>query len=90
MPVAVNCCAVPFTMLGVGGVIPMDTNVAAVTVKVTAGEVIPPSAAVMPLVPTAVEAAKPLLPPALLIVATAGEADAQVTELVKFWVVLSV
>ena len=71
-------------MLGVGGVIAIDTNVAGVTVKVTPGEVMAPSAAVMLLVPAVAEVARPLVPPALLIVATAGVADAQTTEVVKF------
>jgi hypothetical protein len=90
MPVAVNCCVVPFTILGAGGVIPIDTSVAAVTVKATAGEVMPLAVAVMLLVPTVAEVARPLVPEALLIVATEGMADAQVTEVVKFWVELSV
>jgi hypothetical protein len=77
-------------MLGVGGVIAIDTSVAPVTVKVTDGEVIPPSAAAMLLVPTVAEVARPSVPEALLIVATEVVADAQVTEVVKFWVELSV
>ena len=62
----------------------------AVTVKATDGEVMPLAVAVMLLVPTVAEVARPLVPEALLIVATAGVADAQVTAVVKFWVELSV
>jgi hypothetical protein len=51
--------------------------------------VMAPLAAVMRLVPAATEVARPLEPAALLIVATEVVADAQVTEVVKFWVELS-
>jgi hypothetical protein len=85
-----NCCIRPRAMLGVGGVIAIDTNVAAVTVKGTDEEVIPPTAAVMLLLPALAEVARPLVPAALLIVATAGVADIQVAEVVKSWVVLLV
>jgi hypothetical protein len=57
VPVAVNCCVVPSAMLGVGGVIAIDTNVAGVTVKVTGAEAMSPTAAVMLLVPAATEVA---------------------------------
>ena len=85
-----NCCVRPRAMLGAGGVIAIDTNVAAVTVKGTDWEVIPTTAAVMLLVPAVAEVASPLDPVALLIVATAGVADTQVAEVVKSWVVLLV
>jgi len=68
----------------------IDSNAAGVTVKVMAAEVMPPIAAVMRLVPGATEVARPLEPAALLVVATEVVADAQVTEAVKFCVVLSV
>jgi hypothetical protein len=77
--VAVNCCVVPSAMLGIGGVIAIDTNVAGDTVKVTSAEVMPPIAAVMLLVAAATEVARPFEPAALLIVATEVVADAQVT-----------
>ena len=76
---AVNCCVVPSAMLGVGGVIAIDTNAAGVTVKVTGADVMPPLAAVMLLVPAATDVARPWEPAALLIVATEVVADAQVT-----------
>jgi len=75
----VNCCVVPSAMLGVGGVTAMETSVAADTVRVIGAEVIPPMAAVMALVPDATEVASPLVPVALLIVATEVVAAAQVT-----------
>ena len=81
---AVNCCVVPSAMLGVGGVIAMDTKLGGVTVKVTGAEVMAPMAAVMRVVPAATEVARPFEPAALLIVATEVVADAQVTEVVTF------
>ena len=66
-------------MFGVGGVTEMETSVAADTVRVIAGEVMPPRAAVMPLVPVATEVARPWLPAALLTVAAAVVAETQVT-----------
>ena len=44
---AVKDSLMPSATLGADGVIAIDTNVAAVTVKVTAGEVTLPSAAVI-------------------------------------------
>ena len=79
---------VPRGILGWIDVTVIDTNAAGVTVNVTAGEVMPLIAAVMLLVPIVAEVARPLEPAALLIVATAGVADAQVTDVVKFWVEL--
>ena len=86
---AVNCCVVPRAMLGVGGVTAIETSMAADTVRVIDGEVMPPNAAVIALVPVATEVAIPLEPVALLIVATDVVADAQVTWVLKSWVELS-
>jgi hypothetical protein len=72
-------------MAGVAGVTAIDTSVAAVTVNTSAGEVTRPSEAVMLLVPVATPVAKP----PLVIVALAVVADAQVTEDVTIWVLLS-
>jgi hypothetical protein len=66
-------------MLGVGGVTAMEANVAADTVRVIDGDVIPASAAVMLLVPVAAEVARPLVPAALLIVATEVVTETQLT-----------
>ena len=69
--------------------IAIDTSVAGDTVRVIGAEVMPPIAAVTPLVPAVTEVASPLEPAALLSVATEDAADAQVTEAVKSWVVWS-
>jgi hypothetical protein len=76
-------------MFGLGGVTAIDTSVAADTVKVIDGDVTPLSAAVMALVPVAAEVVRPLVPVALLMVATDVVADTQVTWVLKFCVELS-
>ena len=75
-------------MLGVAGVTWIDTNVAAVTVRVVL-PVIVPLVAEMVVVPTLAAVASPLVPAVLLIVATAGLEEAQVTCCVRSWVELS-
>ena len=87
---AVNCFVVPSTMLAAAGVTPIDTKVAGVTVSVTAGDVTPPSAAVICEAPVAALVAKPFAPLVLLIVATVLLDDVQVTLLVTSCVLLSV
>ena len=67
----------------------MAVSTAAVTVSVTAGEVTAPLVAVMLAVPAVAEVADPLLPAALLMVATPVFEDDQVTLLVRFCVELS-
>ena len=89
VPVAVNCCVRPFAIEGVAGVTPMETSVAAVTVSVVLPDTAP-SVAEMTVVPTAAELARPCEPPALLMVAVAGVAEAHVAVVVRFWVVASV
>jgi hypothetical protein len=84
VPVAVNCCVRPFAMDGFPGVTAMDCSVAAVTVRVV-DPVIDPDFALMEEVPAATAVASP----AALMVATVVVADAQVTLLVKFCVLLS-
>jgi hypothetical protein len=81
----VNCCVVPFEIEGLAGVTAMDFNVAAVTAKTSAGEVMPPRLAVMLLVPVPT----PVANPAALIVATVVVAEFHVTWLVMFAVVES-
>ena len=66
--------------------IAIDTRVAGDTVRVTGAEVMPPIAAVMPLVPADMEVASPFEPATLLSVATEVVADDQLTEAVKSWV----
>jgi hypothetical protein len=79
VPVAMNCSVPATGILGPVGVIAIDTSVAGVTVRVTGGDVMPPRAAETVVVPVAAELAVPALPEALLIVATAGVAEPQVT-----------
>jgi hypothetical protein len=66
----------------------MDTSVAELTVNVV-DPVMPPDIAVIVVEPTAVGVASPLDPTALLIVATAAVNEFQVTDVVRFCVVLS-
>jgi hypothetical protein len=87
--VAVNCTVVPVAMLKLGAVTAMETSVAGVTVKMTAGEVMVPEAAVIDVMPTATAVASPL-EPALFTGAIGGEAESQVAEVVRSWVELSV
>src|SRR5277367_2934955 len=84
VPVAVNCCVAPLVMLGLAGVTAMDCSVAAVTVSTVEPE-IAPEVALTVEVPAEAPVAKPLA----LMVATAGEAEAQVTLPVRFCVLLS-
>lgn len=79
---------VPFGALVFGGVTPIDTNVAGVTVSVAEPET-PPSVAPMVVEPWPVELARPFEPAALLMVATAALEELQVTCEVRFWVVPS-
>jgi hypothetical protein len=88
VPVAVNCRVVPLTMPGLVGVIAMDTSVAELTVNVV-DPVMPPDIAVIVVEPTAAGVASPLDPAALLIVATPAVSEFQVTDVVRFCVVLS-
>ena len=84
VPVAVNCCVVPFGMDGLAGVTAIDCSVAAVTVS-TVEPVTPLSVALMVLVPVFTPVARP---PAVM-VATEVVAEAHVTCAVIFCVLLS-
>jgi hypothetical protein len=75
-------------MLGLVGVIAMDTSVAGVTVRVVDPHM-PPDVAVTVVDPVAVGVANPLELAALLIVATVRADALQVTVVVKSCVVLS-
>jgi hypothetical protein len=75
-------------MLGVAGVTLIDTSVAVVTVSVVLPDT-PRSVALIVLVPTPTELASPYEPAALLIVATVGDDEDQVTADVRFCVELS-
>jgi hypothetical protein len=83
-PVAVNCCFVPFAILGLAGVIEMEPSVAGVTVSVEDPDT-PPDTAVIVQEPAAVAVASP----ELLIVETPVLDELQVAEAVRSWVELS-
>jgi hypothetical protein len=75
-------------MLGLVGVIAIDTSVAGVTVRVVDPDMLPDFAVIV-VDPVATGVADPLEPAALLIVATAISDELQVTAVVRFCVVLS-
>ena len=77
----------PLAIEGLPGVTAMDCRVGAVTVRVIAGLTMVPCVAVICEVPTPAPLAKPVLVP---IVATAPVAEAHVTLVVMFCVLLSV
>lgn len=83
VPVAVNCSLVPSAMLGFGGVIASDTKVAADTVSEVEPDTLP-STAPSVVVPMASAVARAFDPDALLIGATAGTEEFQVTDAVRF------
>jgi hypothetical protein len=86
VPVAVNCSVKPFATVGFAGVTAMDCRVAGAAVS-TVEPTIEFKAAMMLLVPLA---ATTVARPPLEMVATDVVADAQVTEAVRFCVLLSV
>jgi hypothetical protein len=75
-------------MLGLVGVIAMDSSVAGVTVRVVDPDMLP-DVAVIVVNPVAAAKADPLDPAALLIVATPVSDELQVTAVVRSCVVLS-
>ena len=86
VPVAVNCCVVPFATVGFTGVTAIDCSVAAVTVSTELFDVTPPCPALMFVVPTVTPVARPVVAP---IVATPTLDDVHVAVLVTFPVVPS-
>jgi len=88
VPVAANCCVFPTGMFAVAGVTAIDTNRGEATVRLVEA-VREPSAAVITAVPTPVAVATPCVPRELLMVATAGLEELQLTELVRFCVLPS-
>ena len=80
----------PLATDGFTGATAIDVSAAAVTVSVSLGLVIPPSVAVMAVVPVARVEASPWLPAVLEIVATEAVPDTQVTWVVRLAVVPSV
>ena len=88
MPVAVNCWLLPIAILGLGGVTPIDTSVADVTVRVVLPATVP-DVAVTRVEPAVRDVARPVESAALLIAATAPFDEPQVTEAVRSCLVLS-
>src|SRR6266567_731696 len=91
VPVEVNCCVTPAGRVGLDGSTSMESSTALVTVRRVWPET-PPKAAAMvvePVEPLAGDAARPLEPAALLIVATPGVDEVQVTAVVRSCLVLS-
>ena len=88
VPAALNCSVVPRPMLGLAGRTAIDTSVAAVTVRVVEPEMSPDKAMIV-VVPVPTEVALPLLPATLLMVATDGTDELQVTDVVRSCVVVS-
>ena len=84
MPVAVNCCVAPMATEELAGVTAIDTNAGPVTVS-PVEPLIPPEVAWIVVLP----AATPVAKPPLVIVATDVVDEVQVTELVRFCVLLS-
>ena len=77
-----SCCLVPFAMLGLVGVTAMDTSFAAVTVSVVEPETVPFVAAIVEF-PVVTPVARPELPEALEMVATAVLVEDQVAVVVR-------
>ena len=83
VPVATNCCVVPFAIVGAPGVTAIETSVAVVTVSVVCPTIVPLVAEI-----TDVPPATPVARPAAVIVAVAAVADAQVAVAVRSFVVV--
>ena len=81
LALAVNCCEVPRAMFGLAGVTVTVWRAALLTVSV-APPTTPLNAAVIVVVPGDAPTASPEMPAELLIVATVGFEDVQVTEVV--------
>ena len=81
-----NCSVAPRTIEGLAGETAMDTS--DMTVKTVEPEIFP-DLAVIVVVPAAFEVAFPFNPAALLMVATDPAEELQVTDVVRFCVLLS-
>jgi hypothetical protein len=84
VPVAVNCCVVPLAIDGFAGATAIDTGVAVPTVNV----VLPVTLVVVAVISDVLRPTPVASPPAVM-VATVVFEEAQVTEVVKFFVVPS-
>ena len=90
VPVAVNCCVVPAReeMPGLAGVTVMATSVAGVTVSKVESDMLPNPALIMDVPVVDPDVTRPCEPAALLIVATDGADELQVTAVVKSCTIL--
>ncbi len=90
VPVAANCRPVPNAIEGSAGVTSIDTSTAGVTASVVDPDTLLPEwVASIVVTPTDALLASPWLPPALLIVATCGDDELHVTDVVRSCVVWS-
>lgn len=87
VPVAVNCCVAPATIVGFAGVTVMDIRVAEPTIREAEPEALP-DAAVIVVVPRPESSAKPLVPTLLLTTATVAD-DEDHTDVAVMSLVLS-
>ena len=83
MPVAVNCCVDPRAIDEFSGDTVIETSAAVLTVRVVE-PVTEPSVAVMVVCPVPALVASPFVPAELLMVATPGLFELQLTVLVMF------
>jgi hypothetical protein len=85
VPVAMNCRLVPFTMLGLVGVMSREIRVAGVMVNMVDADSFPDAAEIV-VEPAATEDASPFEPAALLMEATPVSEEPHTAELVRSWV----
>ena len=76
VPVAVNCCGAPRTMVGVGGLIAIETSVAEFT-TIVADPLTEPEVTVIVVVPALRVLASPAVTDVSLMVATKAVAEVQ-------------
>src|SRR6266852_2146704 len=88
VPVAMNCRLLPTATIAVFGVTAIDTTVAGVTLSVAEPEMLPEVVEIVALCPT--PAACAVARPPAVTEATAGFSEAQVTDPVRSFVLLSV
>jgi hypothetical protein len=89
VPVAVNCSAVPSAIVGLCGLIAIDTSAAGFTANVTVPVIVPELIPIV-VVPVPSVLASPAVPTVLLIVATLAAVELQCPLCVRSWVVPSV
>ena len=88
VPVAVNCCVVPKAIVGLNGLIAIETSAAGFTTSV-ADPLTEPELMPIVVVPVPTEVANPAVPAVLLIVATVAAVELQWPVWVRSWVLPS-